>query len=97
LLSGGWVNFAAQLPLELAPAKVGILSVVALDGTEKIYNGSNGAEMEGFFKNTNNRARLPFLNQANINPYLVPIGRAEIDLYATRGYELKQTEGWSQN
>ena len=97
LLSGGWVNFPAQLPTELAAKNVGILSVVDLQGNQTVYNGTNGAAMVGFFQNTTNRGRQPFLNQANINPYLAPIGTNQMEEYAIKGYELKQTEGWPQN
>src|SRR5690606_5642906 len=66
LLSGGWVNFPAQLPTELAAKNVGVLSVVDLQGNQTVYNGSNGAAMVGFYRNTVNRGRQPFLSQANI-------------------------------
>ena len=97
LITGGWVNFPSQLPSVLTAANVGKLAVVGTTGTEVVYNGSNGASMVGFYKNTANQPRLPFLNQANINPYLTPIGRVQIDDYAARGYTLLQTEGWPQN
>jgi hypothetical protein len=97
LLSGGWVNFPAQLPGALTSANIGVVSVVGLNGTETVYNGSNSAAMIGFYKNTVNKPRLPFLNQPNINPYLVPVGLVQMDDYAARGYKLMQTEGWPQN
>lgn len=97
LLSGGWVNFPAQLPGALTSANVGIVSVVSLNGTETVYNGSNASAMIGFYKNTVNKPRLPFLNQPNINPYLAPVGLVQIDDYAARGYKLTQTQGWPQN
>lgn len=97
LLSGGWVHFSNQLPGLLNAGNVGNLSVVGLDGSQKIFNGSNAAEMVGFFRSTTNNGRQPFLNQFNVNPYLSPVGRVQIDDYASKGYELKQTEGWPQN
>ena len=97
LISGGWVDFPAQLPSALTTANVGKLAVVSASGVETVYNGKNGNLMKGFYKNTANKGRLPFLNQPNINPYLTPIGRTVIDDYATRGYELLQTQGWPQN
>lgn len=97
LLSGGWVNFSAELPGELKPANVGVLAVIDLNNTKTVYNGTNASAMKGFFMNTTNMPRLPFLNQANINPYLTPIGLNIIDDYALKGYVLKQTEGWPQN
>lgn len=97
LLSGAWVNFPEELSSELSAANIGKISVVDLDGSITVYNGSNDDEMQGFYRHMSNEGRLPFLNQANINPYLAPIGRNQIDDYAANGYELKQTEGWPQN
>lgn len=97
LITGGWVNFPAQLPGALTAANVGKIAVVNLAGAETVYSGTNGAAMIGFYKNTVNKGRLPFLNQPNINPYLAPIGLVQIDDYATRGYKLLQTQGWPQN
>ena len=97
LLSGGWVNFPAQLSGELAAKNVNILSVVDINGNEIVYNGTNASAMVGFYKNQTNKPRLPFLNQPNINPYLLPVGINQMDAYALRGYILQQTEGWPQN
>ena len=97
LMSGGWVDFSSELPTELAAKNVNVLSVVDLTGKETIYNGANGALMIGFYKSQTNKPRLPFLNLANINPYLNPVGLVQMDQYALRGYVLKQTEGWPQN
>ncbi len=97
LLSGGWVNFPTQLPGELAAKNVNILSVIDINGNEIVYNGTNGSAMVGFYKHQSNKPRLPFLNQPNINPYLTPVGLNQINDYALRGYELKQTQGWPQN
>lgn len=94
LLSGGWVNSTEiSEPVKVA----GKLAVVDLTGKLTIYNGANFSLMNGFYRNTTNVGRLPFLNQPNINPYLEPVSRAEMDSYASRGYQLKQTEGWPQN
>lgn len=97
LLSGTWVNFKEELPGSLNAANRGVLSVVKLDGTQIIYNGSNDNEMKGFFRSINSGGRQPFLNLVNVNPYLSPVGKTQIDDYAAKGYELKQTEGWPQN
>src|SRR5690554_3628395 len=93
LLSGAWVNFPVQLP-ELINND---LSVVSLDGQVTPYNGNNRNEMRGFYRHKSNRGRLPFLNQSNVNPYLAPVGRIQMDDYTSKGYVLKQTEGWPQN
>jgi hypothetical protein len=97
LISGGWVDFPAQLPAALTAANIGKIAVVSTTGVETVYNGTNAAAMKGFYKNTVNKNRLPFLNQVNINPYLAPIGISEIDFYASKGYKLQQTQGWPQN
>ncbi len=97
LLSGGWVDFPSELPGMLTAGNVGALSVVGLDGSQTIYNGTNASQMEGFYRSTNNKGRQPFLNQVNVNPYLAPIGRVQMDEYAAKGYVLQQTEGWPQN
>ncbi|MBD1427440.1 RagB/SusD family nutrient uptake outer membrane protein [Sphingobacterium arenae] len=97
LLSGGWVDFPVELPNELDAKNIGVFAVVDKDGTETVYNGTNDAEMKGFYKHQNNNPRLPFLNQANINPYLTPVGLVQMDEYELKGYVLTQTEGWPQN
>jgi len=97
LLSGGWVNFQAELPGELVPAKVGQISVVTATGTIVTYTGSNASSMKGFYRSPTTNGRLTFLNLPNVNPYLEPIGRVQMDEYKSKGYELKQTEGWPAN
>lgn len=97
LITGGWINFQTQLPGQLTAANVGKLAVVNTAGVETIYNGTNAASMNGFYKNTANVPRLPFINQANINPYLSPVGIVQMNNYASRGYKLQQTQGWPQN
>lgn len=96
LLSGGWVNFPTEFPGALNSASVGQISVVTISGQIIVYNGSNAAQMRGFYRGTNTNGRLPFLNMANVNPYLSPVGRVQIEDYKSKGYELKQTEGWPQ-
>ena len=97
LLSGGWVNFQEELPGELIASKVGQISVVTMDGDVITYNGSNGDQLKGFYRSTTTNGRLPFLGLPNVNPYLAPVGRVQMDDYKSRGYELKQTEGWPAN
>ena len=97
LLSGTWVNFKDELPGSLNAGNKGVISVMKLDGTQVIYDGNNDSQMNGFFRSINSAGRQPFLNQVNVNPYLTPVGKNQIDDYAAKGYELKQTEGWPQN
>ncbi|GAB3413036.1 RagB/SusD family nutrient uptake outer membrane protein [Niabella aquatica] len=93
LLSGGWVNFPAEVPGSLSAANVGQISVVNGSNTV-VYNGTNNAAMQGFFRTTNTNGRQPFLNLPGVNPYLAPIGRNQMDNYKNNGYKLAQTEGW---
>ena len=97
LLAGTWVNFQTELPAELNDANKGVLSVIKNDGTVIVYNGTNKNDMKGFYKAVKTAGRQPFLNQLNVNIYLSPVGKTQIDDYASKGYELKQTEGWPQN
>jgi len=90
LLSGGWVDFPAELPSELRTG----LSVVDLDGNQTVYDGSNDVDMKGFYRSTGTNGRLPYLGLPNVNPYLTPLGRSQFDFYEFRGYVLTQTEGW---
>ncbi|MBZ4188172.1 RagB/SusD family nutrient uptake outer membrane protein [Niabella beijingensis] len=95
LLSGGWVNFITELPKELVAAKVGLIAVVPLEGgSPVVYNGSNGALMNGFYRDVNTNGRLPFLDQTGVNPYLSPVGKTQMDDYKSKGYKLEQTTGW---
>ena len=96
LLSGGWVNFPTELPGELTAARVNQFAVVTMNGSVVIYSGTNNAQMKGFYRSTTTNGRLPFLNLPNVNPYLSPVGRVQIDDYKSRGYVLQQTEGWPQ-
>lgn len=96
LLSGGWVDFPAQLPGEIKPG----ISVVKLNGQIEVFNPENAdspAKMVGFYRYGLNKGRQPFLGLSNVNPYLSPIGRNQINEYEARGYVLTQTEGWPQN
>jgi hypothetical protein len=97
LLYGGWVNFPKEMKSELNPANAGKFSVMKLNGDEITYNGENDAQMTGFYKSSSTTGRQPFLNQVNVNPYLSPVGKTQINDYLSRGYILQQTEGWPQN
>ena len=96
LLSGGWVNFPVQLPSEI---KTGV-TVAKLNGQIEVYSAadpSSAERMVGFYRYKDNRTRQPFLGLSNVNPYLSPVGRNQINEYQARGYVLTQTEGWPQN
>lgn len=97
LLTGAWVNFPVEMKEQLTGANAQKFSVTKADGSVVTYNGTNNAEMVGFYKDAVTNGRQPFLNQVNVNPYLSPVGKTQIDDYASKGYILKQTEGWPQN
>ena len=97
LLSGGWVNFPVEAEKELKSNNIGKLSVVNHNGDVIVYNGKNDAQMVGFYRSKSTNGRQPFLNQVNVNPYLSPVGKTQIDDYKSKGFELKQTQGWPQN
>ena len=96
LLSGGWVNFQSELPGELVSSKEGVISVVDMTGNIIVYSGGNKAAMNGFYRGTNTGGRFSFLNQPNVNPYLAPVGKTQMDDYRSKGFVLTQTEGWPQ-
>lgn len=95
LIIGTWVNFNTEVASELKPENKGVIRVMDKNGALTVYDGTNGAQMNGFFFPKENAGRLPFLNVPNINPYLSPIGTNQIADYKSKGYTLTQTEGWS--
>lgn len=97
LLKGTWIdaNSADLRGALLTSSTVGELAVTDMNGNVTVYNGTNAAQMVGFYSPTNHQGRQSFLNVLGVNPYLAPVGKDQRTLYQTRGYELKQTEGWS--
>lgn len=96
LLRGSWIN-AADHPELLTADNIGVFAVTNLAGAVTIYTGSNASQMVGFYSPLYIKGRTPFLNIPNVNPYLAPVGKQQRLLYRDRGYELKQTEGWSSD
>jgi len=95
LLTGGYVDFPAESPSSLTASNAGQIAVVN-DGVVTVYNGTNNASMRGFFRTTNTNGRQPFLGLPNVNPYLTPVGRNQMEDYRKNGYVLAQTEGWPE-
>jgi hypothetical protein len=91
LLRGLWINFQQELPTWLIPSKVNVLQVQKADGTIVTYNGSNGADMVGYYIPQTVRDRDPFTDRV----YLAPLGSAQIDAYTDKGYVLTQNPGWN--
>lgn len=94
LLKGTWVNFQTDANDQLKSDNKGKLRVMDKSGNFIVYDGSNGAKMNGFFYPAQTIGRLPYLNVPNVNPYLSPIGTNQITTYKSKGYSLTQTEGW---
>lgn len=90
LLLGPWVNFPVEYPAWLVAAKVGKLQVRKADNSVVTYNGTNGADMIGFYIPENASNRDAFTDRV----YLAPIGNNEITQYAEKGFTLTQTPGW---
>jgi SusD family. len=87
---GPWVDVAAEIPSFLTAANVGKIRVKKANGTIVTYNGSNAADMVGFWmvENAQNRNAFDYKN------YLAPVGQSQITQYQERGYTLSQTPGW---
>lgn len=89
-LLGLWVDFQAEYPEWLVKAKEGKLKVKKEDGTVVTYNGTNGADMVGFYIPENVSNRDAFTDRV----YLAPVGNTQISEYLDKGYTLTQTPGW---
>lgn len=90
ILRGLWIDFQAEFPEWLITSKVNKLKVQKADGSIVTYNGSNAAEMVGYYVPENISDRDPFTDRV----YLAPVGEAQISEYAEKGYTLSQTPGW---
>lgn len=88
---GIWVDVPNEAPGLLVEAYIDKLKVKKLDGTVVTYNGTNGADMVGFYmiENASNR------NSFDDRVYMAPVGRTQIIEYQERGYTLSQTRGWN--
>lgn len=89
---GLWINIPEELPSILvdksgAPIPVRIKNK---QGQIITFDGTNQAQMVGFYVPENASARENFTDRS----YLAPIGQAQIDQYADKGYKLSQTKGW---
>jgi hypothetical protein len=90
ILRGIWVNIPVEIPALVADSKVNITRVMKDDGTIVTFDGSNAAAMVGYYIPENVANRDPFSDRS----YLSPVGKSQIDLYASQGYKLTQTTGW---
>lgn len=96
---GPWIDCAVELgddesvPLVnrgFLKQRVNILTVQKADGSLVKYNGSNAADMVGFYCIRNAANRETFFERS----YMAPIGQNQIDEYKMRGYVLTQTVNW---
>lgn len=89
-LLGLWINFQSEFPEWLIASKVNKLKVKKEDGTVVTYNGTNAADMVGYYIPENVSDRDPFTDRV----YLAPVGNTQISEYLDKGYKLTQTPGW---
>ena len=96
---GPWIDCVAELGDDASiPAvnrnflsqRVNVLTVQHADGTVAKYNGTNGADMVGYYCVRNAANRETFFDRS----YMAPIGQQQINDYKMRGYVLTQTENW---
>ena len=93
ILRGIWVDIPGDADLAgslLVASNVGKLQIEDANGNVITYNGSNGADMVGYYipSGISDRdAPLP-------KNYLCPVGQAQVDQYLEFGYTLTQTPGW---
>jgi hypothetical protein len=87
---GPWVNVPAELPSALTTATKDRVKVKKEDGTIITWDGTNPSAIVGFWVVDNAKNRDPFTDRS----YLSPVGQAQINEYADKGYTLTQTKGW---
>lgn len=87
---GPWVNVQQEVPAYISASYVGVLKVKKADGTVVTYNGSNAADMVGYFMIQDATNRNSFGDEV----YMSPVGQSQIVDYMERGYTLTQTVGW---
>lgn len=91
MLLGPWVNFPVEFPAWLVKEKENKLKVKKADGTVVTYNGTNGADMIGYYIPESVADRDAFTDRV----YLAPVGNTQISEYTDKGYKLTQTPLWN--
>ena len=91
IMRGLWINFQTEFPEWLVAEKEGVLKVENENGTVITYNGTNAAEMVGYYVPESITDRDAFTDRV----YLAPIGNTQISEYLDKGYTLTQTPGWN--
>lgn len=92
---GSWVIGVKDFGDKSRPGKIlasfkDRLQVKKADGTIVTYDGTNDADIEGFYV-VRNFSDRPAVQERN---YLSPVSIALIQTYEERGYTLAQTPGW---
>jgi hypothetical protein len=92
-LLGLWISFPTEMPewLVASAGKKDKLKVRKADGTVVTFNGTNGADMVGYYIPENVSNRDAFTDRV----YLAPVGNTQISEYKDKGYSLTQTPGWN--
>jgi len=98
ILAGAWIDHSKTMTLrkpwsQLEVSNVGKVSVYTdLSLTTKVtYNGSNDAELVGFFIPINSKDRNTQISEKH---YLAPISSKLIEQYVQKGYTITQNYGW---
>lgn len=102
-MCGPWVDFANGVVKGAGAAgaadanaalstllKAESTTVMKADGTLVVYDGTNAADMVGFYRPTNIKPRNDFYERN----YVAPVGSQDISNYQVKGYTLTQTKGW---
>lgn len=102
-MCGPWVDFANGVVKGAGAAgaadanaalstllKAESTTVMKADGTLVVYDGTNAADMVGFYRPTNIKPRNDFYERN----YVAPVGSQDISKYQVKGYTLTQTKGW---
>ncbi len=92
---GAWVIGVRDFGNKANPGKISDtyknrLQVMKADGTIVTYNGTNDADMVGFYVARGFANRLPVQDRNYLSPLALPL----IQAYKDRGYTIKQTPGW---
>lgn len=90
ILLGPWIDFPNEFPAFLVASKEGKLKVKKADNTVVTYNGTNAADMVGYYLPENVSNRDAFTDRV----YLAPVGNNERSQYQEKGFTLTQTPGW---
>ena len=97
IVRGAWVNIQRDFPLRLTAvaATNRNLQVQRMDGTIVVWDGTNAADLVGFYV-PNVAVGGALLQRAAFTErsYMSPIGRDQITLYEDHGFTLTQTPGW---